>query len=241
MNGRRSRRNDNNYYENLERQRLYRTDRNVEMYFHNNFVQQPRRRFNESRLIYSIPNPRPRNIPLMQTRRIPYIQTRRIPFMQTRRIPLRDSRRDRREINFETRRVDNRPRRTFRRSDTLYNQPIASHQRNDRRINRRRSAALALKIFVSNLSPETVNDDLITIFGVYGRLKKCEVILKNSVSTCTGIVQYFQQPCANRAFNDLNKTLHKGNIITLEFNRKGHKKHHQNNQGSNNGPQQNQA
>ena len=120
MNGRRSRRNDNNFYGNLGRERVNRTDRNVEMYFKNNFVQQPRPRYVQQRMIVS--NPRYRSAPEMRIRRAP---------LRSRGNPIRQ----RREYNLEPRNVEYRPRKKVinRRREKQFNQQ-APVKRNERRI-----------------------------------------------------------------------------------------------------------
>jgi len=86
-----------------------------------------------------------------------------------------------------------------------------------RRLGRR--AAPIGKINITNLGEEVVNEDLITIFGAYGRLKRCAVFFKDSVSTRTGVVQFYSRACAQRAFHDLNGTLLKSTNISLEIDK----------------------
>lgn len=227
MNERRSRRVDNNFYTNIERQRANR-NRNVEVFFRKNFFQHSLPRFDEqTRFINNNP--------------------RTFSSLQMRRAPIRNPpRRQLREMNYvEPRRFEYQPRaQVSRRREKRYNPQTVPVRRNEKRANRRKGISLVspLKISISNLSPETINEDLVTIFGIYGRLKRCAVFFKNGTSTCRGVVQYTKQDCANRAFNDLNKTVHKGNVIILEFDSRGHKKNNKsNNQGQSNGPQQTQA
>lgn len=73
------------------------------------------------------------------------------------------------------------------------------------------------KIDVKNLSADTINEDLINVFGAYGRLKRCAVFFKDGKSTQEGVVQYFDIKCSHRAFNDLNGTIIKGSNILLSF------------------------
>ena len=73
------------------------------------------------------------------------------------------------------------------------------------------------KIDVKNLSADTINEDLINVFGAYGRLKRCAVFFKDGKSTQEGVVQYFDIKCSHRAFNDLNGTIITGSNIILSF------------------------
>ncbi len=95
------------------------------------------------------------------------------------------------------------------------NQGMGNIQR--RRIDRR--AAPIGKINIGNLGEEVVNEDLITIFGAYGRLKRCAVFFKDFVSTRTGVVQFYSRACAQRAFHDLNGTFVKSTNISLEIDK----------------------
>ena len=201
-----NRRPRQNYqYDKFQRNRIERTNRNVNRYFESNFGSR-RRRDNRN---YDFVDRRPR-------RDYNYLPIRR------------------RNNQFEPRRQFNRGLRLGARTNVELRG--GNRRRNERRENRneargrgrfrngrreerifgRRSLPIG-KIIVSNLPAEAINDDLITIFGAYGRLKRCAVIFENNESTRTGVVQYFSKACTERALHDLNGTLVKGSNIHLQL------------------------
>lgn len=93
----------------------------------------------------------------------------------------------------------------------------------DRRVSRRRLGPVG-KLEISNLGPDVVNTDLLQIFSVYGRLKRCAVLFSEGASTGKGVVQYFSRVCAQRAQNDLNNTFLKSTNIAVNLVQKANKK-----------------
>jgi hypothetical protein len=210
-----NRRPRQNYqYDKFQRNRIERTNRNVNRYFEANFVDRRPRRDNRNydfvdrrqRRDYNnyLPNRR-RNNQFQQRRQEPRRQFNRGLRLGTR-------------TNVELRGIRNEQvlRRGNRRGNRNEVRGRFRNERREERIFGRRNLPIG-KIIVSNLPAEAINDDLITIFGAYGRLKRCAVIFENNESTRTGVVQYFSKACTERALHDLNGTLVKGSNIHLEL------------------------
>lgn len=108
-------------------------------------------------------------------------------------------------------------------------------RRQEKRLNRRNPLKKKTEglLYIRNLSLDTVNDDVKSIFEVYGKLKRCAVFFEKSsgVSTTNGVVQYTNGLSAQRARSDLSGnsgffnwfficflgTLLKGKNIIVEF------------------------
>ena len=81
----------------------------------------------------------------------------------------------------------------------------------------RRNAGPVGKLDLSNLSPDIINKDLIEVFSVYGRLKRCAVLFQENQSTGRGVVQYESRANAQRAFHDLQGTCIKGSYVNINL------------------------
>lgn len=212
-----NRRPRQNYqYDKFQRNRIERTNRNVNRYFESNFGNGNRRRDNRN---YDFVDRRPRR----DYNYLP-IRRRNNQFEPRRQEPRREPRRQfnrgirlgtRTNVNVELR-GGNRRRNEREVRGRGRGRGRFRNERREERIFGRRSLPIG-KIIVSNLPAEAINDDLITIFGAYGRLKRCAVIFENNESTRTGVVQYFSKACTERALHDLNGTLVKGSNIHLEL------------------------
>jgi hypothetical protein len=208
-------------YENYQRNRIERTNRNINRFFESNFGSK-RRRDNYD---YIDRRPRRNYNNYRENRRRDEYEVRRQPqrqFDRGLRIGNRRNDRLRRGIRrdegqrrgLRLDRNEQGQRRGMRRNEKRIG--FRNGRREERRIFGRKRLPIG-KILVSNLPAEAINDDLITIFGAYGRLKRCAVIFENNESTRTGVVQYFSKACTERAVHDLNGTFVKGNNIHLQL------------------------
>jgi hypothetical protein len=97
----------------------------------------------------------------------------------------------------------------------------------NRRAKRRNIGPIG-KLDIGNLGPDVVNTDLLQIFSIYGRLKRCAVIFQDGASTGKGVVQFESRVCAQRAENDLNGTLLKSTNITVQLSKRKKKEETEN-------------
>ena len=118
-------------------------------------------------------------------------------------------------------------RRENNQSKKLTNNNIKAKQNTQVKRVMRRNVGPIGKLELSNLSPEIMNKDLIEIFSIYGKLKRCAVLFQDNQSTGRGVVQYVSRANAQRAFTDLQGTCIKGSFITINY--VGKKKKEENN------------
>lgn len=111
---------------------------------------------------------------------------------------------------------NNQRRRNDNRSKNILQNNKPKQNTLNRRVQRRNVGPIG-KLDIGNLGPEVVNTDLLQIFSIYGRLKRCAVIFQDGVSTGKGVVQFESRVCAQRAENDLNGTLLKSTNITVQL------------------------
>ena len=195
-------------------------NRNLEKYFSANFG--PRQR-NTRRNINSYeylpqrrgPGPQQRRNDQVQPRGNVPLQQRRGPrrMQAPRNMPLQNNRGQVRRQNNPGRREPLR-----NRQGKLQNQqqPKNIGNRQTKRILRRRAVPIG-KLDIENIGDDVINEDLITIFGAYGRLQRCAVLFKDEVSLKKGVVQYASRACAQRACHDLNGTFVKGSNISVTY------------------------
>lgn len=230
MDGRRRfRRNYDNFREN----RVMTRTRNLDNFYSKNFGIYPRRQQQQRRsnnrgpqMIPMRPLPRGDRRGPMRSNRIDQGPRRRID-----RRPLRNQRNNqpmRRNVQNFGNNPQQRQRQIRRRNPNTEIQVPRQRRVVDRRTNRRRAGPVG-KLEISNLDPDVVNTDLLQIFSVYGRLKRCAVLFNEGASTGKGVVQYFSRVCAQRAQNDLNNTRVKGTNISVHLVQRQKKNNNNNN------------
>lgn len=195
-------------------------NRNLDKYFSANFGPRQRnsRRNNNS---YDYlpqrrgPGPQQRRNDQVQSRGNGPLQQRRGPrrVPAPRNLPLQNNRGSVKGQNNPQRR---QPIRNRQRKLQNEQQPKNIGNRQTKRILRRRPVPIG-KLDIENIGEDVINEDLITIFGAYGRLQRCAVLFKDGVSLKRGVVQYASRACAQRACHDLNGTLVKGSNISVTY------------------------
>jgi hypothetical protein len=218
---RRNRGRRNYAFDNYRSETMNARNRNLEKYFSANFGPRQRNIRRNNNAYDYLPQ---RRGPAPQQRRNEQLQNRRNgPFQQSRRqrrlqaprnLPLQDNRvQVRRQNNNSGRRE---PIRTRQRKLQNQQQPKNIGNRQTKRILRRRSVPIG-KLDIENIGEDVINEDLITIFGAYGRLQRCAVLFKDGISLKKGVVQYASRACAQRACHDLNGTFVKGSNISVTY------------------------
>ena len=127
------------------------------------------------------------------------------------------------------RRGRNQQRRRDNNQENLIRKNQPKQNTKEKRVLRRSNGPIG-KLELSNLSPDIMNKDLIEIFSVYGRLKRCAVIFQDNQSTGRGVVQYDSRANAQRAYNDLQGTNIKNSFISINYVGKKKKETPENNE-----------
>jgi len=182
-------------------------DRNPPLPLPYRYREQPRGRINNNQQRPLLRNPNPRRFVRLGRRR--------------------DSRGDReRDIAITGRRPRRKqfrngdaPNQNNNRNNIVNNNTRRTQKRVGRREDRKRKTDGLL--YVTNLTADTLNEDLKKAFESYGKMMRCAVFFgPDGQSTGRGVVQFTNNSNSQRAFNDLNRTILKGSNILLEFGSK---------------------